>query len=59
MLASLQSFGSSPELMDCWLIAVIAGASSVAQVWITLLGISSGPPALLTVRFFSNLCTPS
>ncbi|KAH3886201.1 hypothetical protein DPMN_010202 [Dreissena polymorpha] len=30
MLAYLQSIGSSPEVIDCWKIAVIAGASSVA-----------------------------
>ena len=47
IIASLQSDGSEPELSDNLKIAVRPGASSAAHSLSTVLGMQSGPAALL------------
>ena len=48
--AIVHSFGTSPVVKDCLLMAVTAGDSSLAMVFSKRAGTSSGPKALLEFR---------
>ena len=54
IFACRQSVGSDPLSSEAWNIVVSAGASVSAQFFSTMLGMASGPLAVLELMFFST-----